>query len=76
MPWGFAVPHDGRWSNIRGSWNWVPGPPRQTEVYAPALVAFEEGKNFQVSATLGSALAAAVGWFPFPRVRFTSPPTR
>ncbi|MBC7485107.1 MAG: FecR domain-containing protein, partial [Rhizobacter sp.] len=63
-PWGFAVSHYGRWSNIRGRWSWVPGPPRQRAVYAPALVAFVEGKNFQVSATVGSALAAAVGWFP------------
>ena len=63
-PWGFAVSHYGRWANIDGSWGWVPGPPREQAVYAPALVAFVGGKNFQVSASIGSLIAAAVGWFP------------
>ncbi|GEM_PF-552735 len=63
-PWGYAVSHYGRWANINGSWAWVPGPQRERAVYAPALVAFVGGKNFQVSVSLGSATAAAVGWFP------------
>jgi hypothetical protein len=63
-PWGFAVSHYGRWANFNGTWGWVPGPPREQAVYAPALVAFVGGKNFQVSASVGSAVAAAVGWFP------------
>jgi hypothetical protein len=63
-PWGFAVSHYGRWANIDGAWGWVPGPPRERAVYAPALVAFVSGKNFQVSASIGSTIAAAVGWFP------------
>ena len=63
-PWGYAVSHYGRWANINGSWGWVPGPRRERAVYAPALVAFVSGKNFQVSVTAGSAVAAAVGWFP------------
>ena len=62
-PWGFAVSHYGRWANFNGSWGWVPGPPREQAVYAPALVAFVGGKNFQVSVSVGS-VAAAVGWFP------------
>ncbi|MDO8788465.1 MAG: hypothetical protein Q7J42_10395 [Sulfuritalea sp.] len=61
-PWGFAVSHYGRWANIRGSWGWVPGPPRERAVYAPALVAFVGGN--QVSLAVGSAIAAVVGWFP------------
>jgi hypothetical protein len=24
-PWGFAVTHYGRWTNLRGTWGWVPG---------------------------------------------------
>ncbi len=63
-PWGFAVSHYGRWANINGSWGWVPGPPREQAVYAPALVAFVGGKNFQVSVSVGGVVAAAVGWFP------------
>ncbi len=63
-PWGYAVSHYGRWANIRGSWGWVPGPPREQAVYAPALVAFVGGKNFQVSLSVGSTIAAVVGWFP------------
>ena len=62
--WGFAVSHYGRWANFNGIWGWVPGPPRERAVYAPALVAFVGGKNFQVSVSVGSAVAAAVGWFP------------
>ncbi len=63
-PWGYAVSHFGRWANINGYWGWVPGPRRERAVYAPALVAFIGGKNFQVSASVGSTIAAAVGWFP------------
>jgi hypothetical protein len=63
-PWGFAVSHYGRWANFNGSWGWVPGPPREQAVYAPALVAFVGGRNLQVSVSVGSAAAAAVGWFP------------
>ena len=66
-PWGFAVSHYGRWANIKGSWGWVPGPPREQAVYAPALVAFVGGKDFQGSLSVGNtvaAVAAVVGWFP------------
>ena len=63
-PWGFAVSHYGRWANFNGTWGWVPGPPREQAVYAPALVAFVGGRNLQVSVSVGSAAAAAVGWFP------------
>jgi hypothetical protein len=62
-PWGYAVSHYGRWANINGSWGWVPGPPREQAVYAPALVGFVGGKNLQVAVSVGGAIAA-VGWFP------------
>jgi hypothetical protein len=61
-PWGFAVSHYGRWANIRGTWGWVPGPVRSRAVYAPALVAFVGGSNFQIALTIGSV--AGVAWFP------------
>ncbi len=63
-PWGYTVSHYGRWARLGSSWGWVPGPAREQAVYAPALVAFVGGKNFQISAAIGGALAAAVGWFP------------
>ena len=61
-PWGFAVSHYGRWAHIGGHWGWIPGPVRARAVYAPALVAFIGGANFQVS--LSSGNVGAVGWFP------------
>ena len=63
-PWGYAVSHYGRWANIRGSWSWVPGPPRERAVYAPALVAFVGGGNLQATLVIGSTIAAIIGWFP------------
>ena len=63
-PWGYAVSHYGRWAHINNTWVWVPGPRRERAVYAPALVAFIGGKNFQVSVSVGGTSAANVGWFP------------
>jgi hypothetical protein len=63
-PWGYAVSHYGRWANIDNNWAWVPGPRRERAVYAPALVAFIGGKNFQISVSVGGTSAANVGWFP------------
>ena len=63
-PWGFAVSHYGRWARVRDTWAWVPGPAREQAVYAPALVGFVGGQNYQGSASIGSALAALIGWFP------------
>ena len=62
LPWGFAVSHYGRWINDAGRWGWIPGPAAARAVYAPALVAFIGGSNFQVSAASGNV--GAVGWFP------------
>jgi hypothetical protein len=61
-PWGFAVSHYGRWANLRGTWGWVPGPPRSRAYYAPALVAFVGGDNFQL--TVGGGQVGGVAWFP------------
>ena len=61
-PWGFAVSHYGRWTSIRGAWGWVPGPVRTRAYYAPALVAFVGGDNFQLSISSGSV--GGVAWFP------------
>ncbi|MET3132016.1 hypothetical protein AAKU55_002286 [Oxalobacteraceae bacterium GrIS 1.11] len=56
-PWGFAVSHYGRWTNMQGSWGWVPGPVAVRPVYAPALVVFIGGGN-------GQAQGANMAWFP------------
>ncbi len=61
-PWGFAVSHYGRWTNLRGTWGWVPGPVRSQAYYAPALVAFVGGSNFQLSISSGNV--GGVAWFP------------
>ena len=61
-PWGFAPSHYGRWAHIGGSWGWVPGPIAARQVYAPALVAFVGGSNFQISISAGRV--GAVAWFP------------
>ena len=62
QPWGFAVSHYGRWTNLRGTWGWVPGPVRERAYYAPALVAFVGGNNFQLSISSGNV--GGIGWFP------------
>lgn len=61
-PWGFAVSHYGRWTNLRGTWGWVPGPVRSRAYYAPALVVFVGGSNFQLAISSGSV--GGVAWFP------------
>jgi hypothetical protein len=61
-PWGFAVSHYGRWTRLRGAWGWVPGPVRTPAYYAPALVAFVGGDNFQI--TLSSGMVGGVAWVP------------
>lgn len=61
-PWGFAVSHYGRWSNFQGTWGWVPGPVRTRAYYAPALVVFVGGANFQLAISSGNV--GGVAWFP------------
>ena len=61
-PWGFAVSHYGRWAHLGGAWAWVPGPVRSQAYYAPALVVFVGGNNFQVANSGGNV--GGVGWFP------------
>ena len=61
-PWGFAVSHYGRWANMGGTWGWVPGPMRTQAYYAPALVAFVGGSNFQLAISGGNV--GGVAWFP------------
>jgi hypothetical protein len=61
-PWGYAVSHYGRWANAGGRWVWVPAPAQSRAVYAPALVGFTGGSNFQPAQPGGNA--SNVAWFP------------
>lgn len=71
-PWGFAVSHYGRWANLGGTWAWVPGPRRSRAYYAPALVAFVGGSNFQL--TISSGSIGGVAWFPLAPREVYRPP--
>ena len=59
--WGFAPFHYGRWVYL-GYWAWVPGPIAARPVYAPALVAWVGGSNFNLAVSFGGG--AGVAWFP------------
>ena len=73
-PWGFAVTHYGRWANVGGGWCWVPGPVQVRPYYAPALVAFVGGPNFELSISTGPV--GGVAWFPLgPREVYRPPYT-
>jgi hypothetical protein len=61
-PWGFAPFHYGRWMHRDSTWLWVPGPINVRPVYAPALVAWVGGGNFNISVSIGSR--GGIGWFP------------
>ncbi|WP_193392394.1 DUF6600 domain-containing protein, partial [Legionella hackeliae] len=60
QPWGFAPFHYGRWLRWQNQWTWVPGPRHIEPVYAPALVVFVGGRQFnlQVNGSRG------IAWFP------------
>ncbi len=60
-PWGFAPFHYGRWVYV-GYWAWVPGPVAVRPVYAPALVAWVGGSNFNLSVSFGGG--GGIAWFP------------
>jgi hypothetical protein len=60
-PWGFAVTHYGRWGWIGGRWGWVPGAIVPRPVWAPALVAWGGGSNWNWSVSVG---APSYGWVP------------
>ena len=61
-PWGYAPFHYGRWAWFRQRWCWVPGRAVARPVWAPALVGWVGGDNWNARFSVGSA--PAVGWFP------------
>jgi DNA segregation ATPase FtsK/SpoIIIE-like protein len=60
-PWGYAPFHYGRWVYVRNRWAWHPGERVARPVWAPALVAFVGGSNFNFSISSGGT---PVGWYP------------
>ncbi|MES2129866.1 MAG: DUF6600 domain-containing protein [Pseudomonadota bacterium] len=65
-PWGYAPFHYGRWVVIERHWYWAPGRYVGRPVWAPALVGWVGGNNWQVSFSSGgiSRAAPAQGWYP------------
>jgi len=61
-PWGYAPSHYGRWVSLHRRWCWVPGARAVRPIWAPALVGWVGGRNWNVAFSVGSA--PAVGWFP------------
>ncbi len=61
-PWGFAPFHYGRWTQIGGTWGWIPGENRPHPVYAPALVAWVGNPGALVVG--GGGGGVSVGWIP------------
>ena len=61
-PWGYAPSHYGRWVYYDQRWCWTPGAIVAQPVWAPALVGWVGGRDWQVGFSGGPA--AAVGWFP------------
>ncbi|HEV7815953.1 MAG TPA: DUF6600 domain-containing protein [Janthinobacterium sp.] len=73
LPWGYAPSHYGRWVFLHQRWGWAPGGVRGRQVWAPALVGWVGGDQWQVSSGAGGRRAPqpAGGWFPLsPRDRF------
>jgi hypothetical protein len=61
-PWGYAPSHYGRWVMIGSRWCWAPGQVVARPVWAPALVGWTGGAQWNVS--LGFGAGPAIGWFP------------
>ncbi|MBA2649852.1 MAG: FecR domain-containing protein [Legionella sp.] len=70
-PWGFAPFHYGRWAFLEGRWSWVPGRRNIQPVYAPALVVFVGGANFNLKLPTGNL---GIAWFPLAPGEIYLPP--
>jgi len=69
-PWGYAPFHYGRWVNVRDRWAWSPGQRVDRPAWAPALVGWVGGSNWNLSASSGAS-APVVGWYPLsPSARY------
>ena len=72
-PWGYAPFHYGRWVQVNRRWAWAPGQHVRRPVWAPALVGWVGGSNWNVGFNGHGAHRPlpATGWYPLgPRDRF------
>jgi hypothetical protein len=72
-PWGYAPFHYGRWVMVGHRWCWAPGRHTARPVWAPALVGWVGGNNWQLSFNVGGSQrrGPALGWYPLsPRDTF------
>jgi hypothetical protein len=72
-PWGYAPFHYGRWVMVGHRWCWAPGRMASRPVWAPALVGWVGGGNWQLSFNIGGShrRGPAMGWYPLsPRDAF------
>ncbi len=65
-PWGYAPFHYGRWVMVGKRWCWAPGRVTPRPVWAPALVGWVGGSDWQLSFNFGGSQARgpATGWYP------------
>ena len=65
-PWGYAPSHYGRWLMLNQRWCWAPGRDISRVVWAPALVGWIGGSNWNVGFNHHGIrhAAPAQGWYP------------
>ncbi|MBQ5949693.1 DUF6600 domain-containing protein, partial [Massilia sp. ST3] len=69
-PWGYAPFHYGRWVHVKNRWAWAPGRHQRRPVWAPALVGWIGGNNWNLHFHSRQPLPAQ-GWYPLgPHDRF------
>ena len=71
-PWGYAPFHYGRWVLVNQRWAWAPGRRVERPVWAPALVGWVGGSNWNQNFNGGGRhTLPATGWYPLaPREAF------
>jgi len=71
-PWGYAPFHYGRWVLVNQRWAWAPGRRVERPVWAPALVGWVGGSNWNLNFNGGGRhTLPATGWYPLsPREAF------
>ena len=63
-PWGYAPFHYGRWVQLNQRWAWAPGRHAGRPVWAPALVGWVGGNNWNLSFGSNGGHRPAQGWYP------------
>ena len=65
-PWGYAPFHYGRWVQVNQRWAWAPGRRAERPVWAPALVGWVGGSNWNLNFNNGGNRRPlpATGWYP------------